>query len=304
LPVKRALAELGDSAGHHSILWCDTGLVRVGSFAVHPSHPRFHDAGQEILTPELVFPRTAVRIHHAGRPAFVGDPTTVTYYNPGTRYSRTAVSEVGDRCDWFGIQPNLLLEIRRGIDPRTEEHPDRPFPFTHGPSDASTYGLQRLALRGARSGAIEHLRLDELVLSLVPRTLRLAYARDDAVGETLSAARARELAERVRAFLSERYAEATTLSEIARAVASSPYHLCRVFRRTTGQTIHRYRTELRLRHSLERVAEPRSDLATIALDLGFATHSHFTAAFRRLFGLTPSQFRSRARFRGVRAGQS
>jgi AraC-like DNA-binding protein len=59
--------------------------------------------------------------------------------------------------------------------------------------------------------------------------------------------------------------------------------------------VHHWLLRLRLHTSLERVAEPRSDLTVIALDFGFASHSHFTAAFRRTFGLTPSALRRRAR---------
>jgi AraC-like DNA-binding protein len=59
--------------------------------------------------------------------------------------------------------------------------------------------------------------------------------------------------------------------------------------------VHRWLLRLRLHASLERVAEPGSDLTTVALDFGFASHSHFTAAFRRTFGLTPSALRGRAR---------
>jgi AraC-like DNA-binding protein len=32
------------------------------------------------------------------------------------------------------------------------------------------------------------------------------------------------------------------------------------------------------------------DLTALALDLGFSSHSHFSAVFRRTFGLTPSRF--------------
>jgi len=41
------------------------------------------------------------------------------------------------------------------------------------------------------------------------------------------------------------------------------------------------------------------DLTMLALDTGFSSHSHFTAAFRRAFGCTPSQFRMSTRS-GVR----
>jgi AraC-like DNA-binding protein len=37
------------------------------------------------------------------------------------------------------------------------------------------------------------------------------------------------------------------------------------------------------------------DLAQLALDLGFSSHSHFTTAFRHRFGETPAHFRARIR---------
>ena len=51
---------------------------------------------------------------------------------------------------------------------------------------------------------------------------------------------------------------------------------------------------LRLHASLEMLRDTSRDLSTIALDLGFADHSHFTMAFRRRFGVTPSGWRGRA----------
>jgi AraC family transcriptional regulator len=95
------------------------------------------------------------------------------------------------------------------------------------------------------------------------------------------------------------------------------FHLARVFKARTGFSLHAYRTQLRLRAALERVAPrhgagpalrlrsgqaPRRgsghggrdvDLIDIALDLGFSSHSHFTEAFRRNFGTTPSAVRNR-----------
>ena len=66
------------------------------------------------------------------------------------------------------------------------------------------------------------------------------------------------------------------------------------FRAVTGQTIHAYRMQLRVRSALERI-ERASDLSAVALALGFSSHSHFTASFRRAFGVTPSGVRGDAR---------
>jgi AraC-like DNA-binding protein len=60
----------------------------------------------------------------------------------------------------------------------------------------------------------------------------------------------------------------------------------------TGSSIHQYRLQLRLGIALERLAGGEVDLARLAVDLGFAHHSHFSACFRRVYGYTPGQARS------------
>jgi AraC family transcriptional regulator len=82
------------------------------------------------------------------------------------------------------------------------------------------------------------------------------------------------------------------LADIAAALGVSAFHLCRSFRMATGSTLHACRNRLRLQHALDRVTSGE-DLTTLALDLGYSSHSHFTSAFRRLFGATPSAVRRR-----------
>jgi AraC-like DNA-binding protein len=62
---------------------------------------------------------------------------------------------------------------------------------------------------------------------------------------------------------------------------------------STATTLHAYRNQLRLRAALERVADPGSDLLSVAIDLGYSSHSHLSEAFRRTFKLTPSALRGR-----------
>jgi AraC-like DNA-binding protein len=84
------------------------------------------------------------------------------------------------------------------------------------------------------------------------------------------------------------------LHDVARAAAASPYHLAHVFRACVGLPMHRYLMQVRLAAAAEVLsrddAHPKT-LSMLALRLGFATHSHFTAAFRRAFGVTPTAFR-------------
>jgi AraC-like DNA-binding protein len=72
-----------------------------------------------------------------------------------------------------------------------------------------------------------------------------------------------------------------------------------VFRDRTGFTLHAYRTNLRLRIAIERLADGEADLAALARGLGFSSHSHFSSAFRSVFGVQPSVVRAVGR-RGAR----
>lgn len=97
--------------------------------------------------------------------------------------------------------------------------------------------------------------------------------------------------EAARDVIARRYRENLSLSQIAREVCTSVFHLSRVFHARTGFSLHAYRNHLRLRTALERLAEHNVDLTDLALDLGFSSHSHFTETFRRTFGRTPSAVR-------------
>jgi AraC-like DNA-binding protein len=94
-----------------------------------------------------------------------------------------------------------------------------------------------------------------------------------------------------RLLLATRFTEDLTLDDISRLVHCSAFHLARIFRRETGLSIHQYRHRLRLHTALDRIHAGANDLTGLALDLGFSSHSHFTEAFHRAFGLSPSACR-------------
>jgi AraC-like DNA-binding protein len=88
-----------------------------------------------------------------------------------------------------------------------------------------------------------------------------------------------------------RFAEATTLGDLATATGYSPFHACHVFRAATGTTIHAYRRELQLRHALAMLLDTDEPIAQVAARAGFASQSHLTNRFRARFGVTPGRAR-------------
>jgi AraC family transcriptional regulator len=283
-----------------SRLRIDTGSLRAGHFAVGRDHPEFAEAGQ-MRRHEFVFPRTSVWIEHEGERPFIADPTVVTYYNRHEPYRRRVLSAEGDRCDWYSFDTAVLTDLVGHLDPSAEDRPERPFRFRQGPTDPVAYAQQRLVahhLDGPEPADL--VQVEEVMLDVLARVLARSYAARGLLVPAPSVAKlatAQDVVQRVRAYALVRLDQHLTLSTLARRADCSPFQLCRAFRQATGGTVHRWLLRLRLLASLERVAEPRSDLTTVALDFGFASHSHFTAAFRRAFGLTPSDLRRRAQAR-------
>jgi AraC family transcriptional regulator len=94
-----------------------------------------------------------------------------------------------------------------------------------------------------------------------------------------------------------------SLGDLAQAVGSSPSHLAAIFKKAEQTTIHRYLVDLRLRRAAS-LLWGCDDLTTLALNLGFASQSHFSNAFRRWAGVPPGQYRARLRTLGVLYGKA
>jgi AraC family transcriptional regulator len=80
------------------------------------------------------------------------------------------------------------------------------------------------------------------------------------------------------------FARPLTVLELATAVDVHPVHLSREFRRRFRQTIGEYVHKLRVQAACEALEDPERPLTDIALDAGFADHSHFCRVFKSRIG--------------------
>lgn len=262
--------------------------VVIGQVRCLPTDPLFRYCGRT-RTYCAIFPRSAVLIRrNNGRP-FVEDPTVVGLYNRGEEYERFKVSPEGDRGDWFAFAPIVIRDVIRAFDPAAADSA-RPLRVGWARTSAATFLQQRLIFEHVRRmPSADPILVEEMCVRLLQAIVAEAYAGHR---PSTDSSRAHEIAEAVRAIIDRRFALPLTLQSIAAEVESSVFHVCRVFRRVYGTSIHRYLTDVRLRRALEGVARPDVDLGQLALEVGFNSHSHFTAAFRREFGLVPSRYQS------------
>jgi AraC family transcriptional regulator len=248
----------------------------------------------------VVLMRHGAFCKHFGRRSLTADVNQAVFFSKDSTYRVSHPGECGDRGTVFAPAPGVLSEMLRELGAPRDDGPVGGFPFVTGPCDAAVFQRHREFVRRLEAAEpLEAMWADVTALELIADVLRAALMRHGLTPRVASGAGRRDgtdadhadRAEAAKAYLAGRLGERITLDDVARAVHASPFHLARVFRQRSGVPVHRYLTRLRLRAALERLEDGAEDLTALALDLGFSSHSHFTDAFRREFGRTPSDAR-------------
>lgn len=243
----------------------------------------------------ICFPRRGSFFRHGrGRKDLV-DPNHVVFFGAGTRVAISYPRSGGDDSTFFVLSPDLLREVLQSVHPPAGDEENPSFPREQVLSDPGTFLRYRLLLdRIEETDAADTLGIEEMAVDLTRRSLTLGNgngAGSDRAPSSATRRFHREQVEHVKNLLAEHFHEDLALGDLARAVASSPYHLARIFKREVGVPIHRYLNRLRLRASVDYLSEWKAGLTDLALELGYSSHSHFSEAFRREFGLSPSELR-------------
>jgi AraC-like DNA-binding protein len=239
----------------------------------------------------VVFPCQSLWIRTRRARPYVSDPGIVEFYNDGDEFSRQPLDPRGDRTYWHQIDEADLREVLRPYDPAAAES-SAPFRFTHGPTDAGAYLVQRALVRRLESASPpDALEVAETVFAVVDRVVRRAAQAEAARHPRTITRQEREIADRAAAVLNSLTPGRATLSKISRETGVSPFHLSRTFRKVTGRTLARHHLELRLLATVSALTDSSASLVDVAMAHGFSSHSHYSHLFRRLFGVTPSEFR-------------
>jgi AraC family transcriptional regulator len=276
----------------------DSPMIHVREYICRDvSHE--HSGEEQADANTITLLRHGAFTRHFGRRSVTADVNQATFFAKDSVYRVSHPGDCGDRGTSFEVAQPILNDIIRELDPAVDERPDHPFRLDSAPCDAKIFWRHReyvQRLERKTVAPLEPLWADVTGLQLMADVLESAFAHSGAKPKKRAATVEdhTERTEAAKTYMAARIGENITLDEIAASVYSSPFNFARIFQQQTGMPIHRYLLRLRLRASLERIAEPHADLTSVALDLGFSSHSHFTDVFRREFGKTPSEFRQNA----------
>jgi AraC-like DNA-binding protein len=235
---------------------------------------------------EVVFPYRGVYVRHLGHDQAVAEANQVLFFNATEGYRVGHPVPGGDASLSLAISEPLLRELA----PPTFLRDGATLAFQRQRLriDARAQALVALLRHGLRQNIAEPLEAESLALTLVRRALglRTTHAAGASVGR-------QRLVDRVKLVLTSDLARRWTLAEIAAEVRGSPVYLTQVFQQVEGLPLYRYQLRLRLARALDLLAQ-YDDLTALSLDLGFSSHSHFSAVFRQAYSRSPSEFRRSA----------
>ena len=246
-----------------------------------------HQSAEECTTTtQLVFPYRGVYVRHLGDDQAIAEANQVLFFNAHESYRISHPVAGGDASLTLVIDEPQLSELaprtflRGGAKPAFRRQRLR--------IDARAQALVALLRHSLCRGIVETLEAESLALTLVQRALRPRTSH--AAGASFGRQR---LVDRVKLVLAGDVARRWTLAEIAAELRCSPVYLTQVFQQVEGLPLYRYQLRLRLARALDLLPQ-YDDLTTLALDLGFSSHSHFSATFRAAYGRSPSEFRQAA----------
>lgn len=229
---------------------------------------------------------------------YLCEPTRTDCGTDGVRQSR--LSAHGDfdfvpaGCDgfWEDSQPVDLVSIRLAPELVDEvaQGLGAPGPVALSPRLAArdpfvSHIVAGLQAELAAPEPTARLAIDGVATALAARLLQDFAIRPLAGRQTLSKPKLRRLIDYIETNLEMDLG----LAELAAVAGLSVPHLTVLFRRTMGQSLHRYVVERRVSRARDRLLRGHASIAQVALETGFAHQSHMARWMKRLLGATPAE---------------
>jgi AraC family transcriptional regulator len=283
-----------------------SGLLEISRFDCDGHDSMDEEASQRH---EIVVPLDGLFLRRDSFGDTLADSKHLLFFNREQPHEISHPAGVGESCLLIHLEETLLLEMLTSHMSRLEAQADRPFErgamrldtrqqwqkycflrnLTPSPSPLRFAGREGSS-EDAREMGIEtflDLELEENLMAWLNRVFQGLYDEMPIVSPLKRPQR--EAVHEVQIFLNKHSCERLSLEQIAASVHYSPFMLCRLFKQEFGLSIHQYLSDLRLSQALDALlTQPELAIGDLGMALGYNSHSHFSAAFARAFGVSPS----------------
>jgi AraC family transcriptional regulator len=93
-------------------------------------------------------------------------------------------------------------------------------------------------------------------------------------------------------FIDENLDSKLSLSTVSEKAFFSPFHFHRIFKLLTGETLNEFVTRRRIEKSVLDILHKKLSISEIAHTYGFSDNSAYTKAFKKYYGVSPTEFKN------------
>jgi AraC-like DNA-binding protein len=97
---------------------------------------------------------------------------------------------------------------------------------------------------------------------------------------------------RAKEYIQEHQAEELSLGQVAKAVNTSTFYFCKLFRKAMGINFTDYVSRVRVEKAKNLLLNPNLRVSEIAFEVGFQSLTHFNRVFKKILGQSPTEYRS------------
>ena len=100
---------------------------------------------------------------------------------------------------------------------------------------------------------------------------------------------------RAKAYIQEHQTEDLRLAQVAKAVNTSSFYFCKIFKKATGINFTDYLARVRIEKAKNLLLNPNLRISEIAYEVGFQSLTHFNRVFKKILGESPTDYRQHLR---------
>lgn len=93
-------------------------------------------------------------------------------------------------------------------------------------------------------------------------------------------------------YIEEHQTEDISLADVAKAVNTSSFYFCKMFRKIAGLNFTDYLARSRIERAKNLLLNPNLRISEIAYEVGFQSLTHFNRVFKRIVGHAPTDYRA------------
>jgi AraC-like DNA-binding protein/ligand-binding sensor protein len=97
---------------------------------------------------------------------------------------------------------------------------------------------------------------------------------------------------RAKEYIQEHQTENLRLGHVAKAVNTSTFYFCKMFKKVTGINFTDYLSRVRIEKSKNLLLNPNLRVSEIAFEVGFQSLTHFNRVFKKILGQSPTEYRA------------